>query len=217
MEGGLRILFLKRLLCGAVMVSGLSGVVRAADDAVAALDPAVERREVQTPRIDSENFELGLYAGLLSVEDFGAHAVFGVRLAYHLSEDFFVEAAYGQSDAGLTSFERLSGAARLIEEEERTMRFYNLSLGVNVLPGEAFLGARRAYANALYLIGGAGSTDFAGDERFTFNFGAGYRLLFNDWLALRLDVRDHVFDMDLLGVDETTHNLEVSGGVTVFF
>ena len=51
----------------------------------------------------------------------------------------------------------------------------------------------------------------------TLSIGAGYRLLLNDWLAAHFDVRDHVFEIDLLGSNKTTHNLETGLGVTVFF
>ncbi|HYQ72154.1 MAG TPA: outer membrane beta-barrel domain-containing protein, partial [Gammaproteobacteria bacterium] len=69
----------------------------------------------------------------------------------------------------------------------------------------------------LYIIAGAGNTEFADDSHFTVNAGAGYRFLLNDWIALHLDFRDHIFDSDLLGNDKTTHNLEGTGGVTIFF
>jgi hypothetical protein len=36
-------------------------------------------------------------------------------------------------------------------------------------------------------------------------------------VAFRVDFRDHLFDIDLLGEEKTTHNLEASIGVTVFF
>jgi outer membrane beta-barrel protein len=62
-----------------------------------------------------------------------------------------------------------------------------------------------------------GSTDFAGDNRFTMNYGAGYRLLATDWLALHADMRDHIFKNDVLGTDKTTHNIELHAGLTFFF
>ena len=40
--------------------------------------------------------------------------------------------------------------------------------------------------------------------------GAGYRLLVTDWLAVHLDVRDQMFDSDLLGKDKLTQNLQFS-------
>ena len=107
-----------------------------------------------------------------------------------------MEATVGQTDGGLTSFEVLSGGARLITDSERTLTYYNLNVGYNILPGEVFFGEGRAYNTNLYLIAGLGSTTFAGDDRFTVNFGAGYRFLLTDSVALHLDFRDHLFDID---------------------
>ena len=181
------------------------------------IDPAVARREIKEPKIDSENFEAGAFVGIMSIEDFGSNAVYGVRFAYHVTEGFFVETTIGQTEAGLTSFEVLSGGAPIITDSERTYTYYNLNVGYNVLPGEGFIGEVRAYNTSLYLVAGLGSTRFAGDDRFTVNFGAGYRFLLNDSVAFHVDFRDHLFDIDLLGEEKTTHNLEGHLGVTVFF
>jgi outer membrane beta-barrel protein len=181
------------------------------------IDPEVERREIKEPKIDREDFEIGAYAGVMGIEDFGSNVSYGVRLAYHITEGFFMEATVGQSEGGLTSFEVLSGGARLITDSERMLTYYNLNVGYNILPGEVFLGEGRAYNTNLYLIAGLGSTTFAGDDRFTVNFGAGYRFLLTDSVALHLDFRDHLFDIDLLGEEKTAHNLEGHLGFTVFF
>lgn len=181
------------------------------------IDPEVERREIRTPDIDTEDFEIGGFVGVMSVEDFGVNPVYGARLAYHITEGLFVEGAIGRTETEETSFERLSGAAEILTDDERELTYYNLSLGYNVLPGEAFVGRRRAYTQSLYVIGGIGSTDFAGDNRFTLNFGFGYRFLVTDFLAIHADVRDHLFDIDILGEDKTSHNLESHVGFTWFF
>jgi outer membrane beta-barrel protein len=151
----------------------------------------------------------------MNIEDFGSDAVYGIRFAYHITEGFFVEATVGQSEASLTSFEVLSGGARLFDD--RTLTYYNLNLGYNILPGEVFIGEGRAYNTTFYLIAGLGSTNFADDERFTVNFGAGFRFLLTDSVALHVDFRDHLFDIDILGREKTTHNLEGTIGATVFF
>ena len=181
------------------------------------IDPEVERREIKEAKIDREDFEIGVFAGIMGIEDFGSDVSYGVRLAYHITEGFFVEATAGQSEGGLTSFEELSGGARLITDSQRTLTYYNLNLGYNILPGEVFIGEGRAYNTNLYLIAGLGSTRFAGDDRFTVNVGAGYRFLLTDSVALHLDFRDHLFDIDLLGEEKTAHNLEGHLGFTVFF
>lgn len=195
--------------------------LHAAEPEALELEPLVvrepERREVNVDAIDSENWEIGVFGGLMSVEDFGSNGVAGLRLAYHVTEDIFVEGSYGRTRLGKTSFERLSGGAEILTDDERDLTYYNVSVGYNLFPGEAFLGSRWAFKGGLYLVAGAGSTEFGGDDRFTINAGVGYRLVARDWLALRVGVRDHVFKSDLLGTEETRHNIELTGGLTVFF
>ncbi len=227
MEGRFRVLFLvvAMLALSGCCTNGFFGIggrdsapqPSEAPDPEQVIDPDVERREVKEPAIDAEDFEIGGFAGIMSIEDFGTDLVYGFRLAYHITEGFFVEGSAGRTEGGLTSFEVLSGGAPLLSDSERQYTYYNLNLGYNILPGEVFLGQSRAYNTNLYLIAGLGSTRFAGDDRFTVNLGAGYRFLLNDSLALHIDFRDHLFDIDLLGEEKTVHNLEAHLGVTVFF
>jgi outer membrane beta-barrel protein len=181
------------------------------------IEPQVERRQVKVPSIHSSNIELGLDYGALSIEDFGTNPVYGVTAAYHITEDFFFQAEAGRSHGGLTSYEVLSGNAPLLTGSERRFTYYDLSLGYNFLPGEAFIGRGVAMTSAFYLLGGIGSTDFAGDTKFTVNFGAGYRIVPRDWLAFHVTVEDLVFQSSVLGYTKLTNNLEARIGTTVFF
>ena len=52
-----------------------------AGEAPVVIDPQVERRAVETARIDTENWEAGAYVGSLSVEDFEVNLVYGARIA----------------------------------------------------------------------------------------------------------------------------------------
>ena len=224
MESRLRVLFLIALVIttsGCAATKNLFGIgdeeapPPSSEPPGQVIDPEVERREIKEAAIDREDFELGGFFGIMNIEDFGSDAVYGVRLAYHVTEGFFVEATAAQTEAGLTSFETLSGGARLFDD--RTLTYYNLNLGYNVLPGEVFIGEGRAYNTNFYLLAGLGSTRFAEDDRFTVNFGAGFRFLLTDAVAIHVDFRDHLFDIDVLGEEKTTHNLEGTIGVTVFF
>ena len=190
-------------------------VLAAGNDQV--IRPEIKRREVHEDAIDTEDFEVGVWAGIMSIEDFGSNTIYGVRGTYHVTEDIFLEGTYALTSAGETSFERLSGAANILTDDERDLDYYNLSFGFNLFPGESFIGKRWAFSSAFYIIGGIGSTSFAGDDMLTWNAGFGYKVLLNDWLALRIDARDHVFDLDLLGEKRTTQNLEFSGGLSIFF
>jgi outer membrane beta-barrel protein len=206
------------LLVGTLTGCGRDRLVRAEDGGQPpVIEPDIERRDIETAKIDTEDFEVGVYAGQLSVEDFGVNTVVGARFAYHVTEGFFVELAAGESDTELTSFERLSGAAQLLTDPQREYSYYNVSLGYNIFPGESFIGRRRALNTTTYVIGGVGKTTFAGDDRFTINLGVGMRLMPLDWFAIHADIRDHIFDIDLLGQEKTSHNLEAHVGVTFFF
>ena len=59
--------------------------------------PEVERREVKLPKFPSKDIAVGLFAGTYATQNFGAAAVVGGRLGYHVTEDWFVEATLGQS------------------------------------------------------------------------------------------------------------------------
>jgi len=221
MDRGLHLLLLTAL--AAVAWPG-SAVAQARDEGAAlpaqqpqVVEPAVKRRDVERAQIDTENFEAGVFVGTISIEDFGSSFVYGGRLAYHFTEDVFAEASIGTSEAGKTSYEDLSGAAELLTESEREYTYYDLAIGWNALPGEVFFGGDRAMPSSVYFTLGAGSTRFAGDDHFTVALGAGLRLLVTDWVALHLDVRDHMFDSDLLGDKKLTQNLQVGLGVTAFF
>jgi outer membrane beta-barrel protein len=181
------------------------------------INPDVERRVIKRSAIDTEDFEVGPYAGIISIQDFESEIVYGVRAAWHVTEDFFFEANYGVSEGDLTSYEKLSGGAPLFADDDRDYTYYNLNLGWNVFPGEVFLFDDYALKSDFYLIGGAGNTDFLGDNWFTVNVGVGYRLLLNDWIAWRVDVRDHIYDRDAFGTEETVNNIEWTTGVTFFF
>ena len=176
------------------------------------------RRKIKVPKIRSRNVEMGLYYGALSIEDFGTHPVYGVTAAYHITEDFFFQArAAAAPRPGAPASRPWAATFSCLPSAERHFTYYDLSLGYNFLPGEAFLGRGLAMTSAFYLLGGIGGTDFAGDTKFTVNFGAGYRVLPSDWLAVHITVQDRVFQSDLLGTTKLTNNLEARIGATVFF
>jgi outer membrane beta-barrel protein len=179
------------------------------------IQPDLERRDIKIPRIDTENFEVGFFSGILSVEDFGSESVSGARVAYHITEDFFVEVEVGKSAVSDSSFRRLG--APLFPNEDEDLEYYSVSIGYNVFPGEIFIGKKWAMTSAVYLLAGVGNTDFINEDLSTVNFGIGFRILPTDWLAFHVDMRDYVWDSDLVGRNKRTNNFELSLGFTAFF
>jgi outer membrane beta-barrel protein len=181
------------------------------------IEPQVNRRAVKTPKIKAKDVELGAYFGALSIQDFGTNPIYGVRAAYHVSEDIFLEGFVARSKAGTTSLEDVFPDITVVSGAGRHFTYYDLDLGYNVLPGEIFIGRGHAFNSALYVTVGMGDVKFAQKDQFSLNFGVGDRLLITDWLALHLDIRDHVFETDLTGRTKNVHNIEATLGLTTFF
>jgi len=181
------------------------------------VEPQVTRREVTTPKIKSKDIEVGAYFGALSIQDFGVNPVYGVRAAFHVTEDFFLEAYVGRSKAGQSSLETVFPNITVLSNSGRQFTYYDLDVGYNVLPGEVFLGRGRAFNSALYVTVGIGDVNFANQDQFALNFGVGYRVLITDWLAMHVDVRDHVFESSLFGVDKNVDNVEATLSLTTYF
>ena len=214
MENRTKHLFLKTLCLGAGLC--IATATQAQDDRPL-IEPDVTPVPVTEALIDTENFEIGAFVGVLNIEDFESSLLYGGKLTYHLSESFFFEAGVGFAEGGETSFEKLAGNVEVRTDSERDYSYYNINLGYNVLPGEAFLTENYAFNTNFYLIAGAGATDFAGDTRFTLNAGAGYQVLLTDSVAVQIGVRQHYYRIDVLGAEKTSMNTEVSTGLSVFF
>jgi outer membrane beta-barrel protein len=180
------------------------------------IEPTVPRRQVRVPKIPSNDIIVGGYLGTYSSEDFGASFVYGLRVGYHITEDFFVEGVYGTTKVSDENFRQILPGG-VFPQKEETLSYYNLSVGYNILPGEAFFGSKYAMAQALYLIAGVGSTKFLDQSNQTINFGLGYRVFLKDWAAIQVDFRDYIYTLDLLGKSKSTQNLELTAGITFFF
>src|SRR5271167_1355745 len=181
------------------------------------VEPQVTRRVVKTPKIKAKDFEVGAYFGALSIQDFGTNPLYGVSAAYHVSEDIFLEAYAARSKAGTTSLEDVFPDITVVSNSGRYFTYYDLDVGYNVLPGEVFLGRGRAFNSALYVTVGIGDVKFANQDQFALNYGVGYRITLTDWLAMHVDVRDHVFESDLFGVNKNVNNVEAILSLTTYF
>lgn len=221
METWFQRLFLIALLAG---ISSASSFVFAQEDDEQDDDelgqiitPDIKRRTIKEDDLDSENFEMGAFFGLLSVEDFGANDVQGITFAYHVTEDIFVEAAYAVSKTEKTSYELLSGGVELLTEDQRDISYYNVSLGYNFLHGQVYISDKWSFNNHFYITLGGGNTDFAEKDYFTTTIGAGLRFYATDWLALDLSMRGHSFEHELFGETKRVTNLESRFGLSLFF
>lgn len=206
---------LSTLLLAAASAAAQAQVPNTSNEQV--VDPKVDRRDVRVPKFPSKDFEVGVLGGVYGTQSFGTSGVAGLRLGYHITEDFFVESVFAQTKVSDKTFEEIFPGAGPLADTDKKLSYYNLSAGYNVLPGEVFIGSKYAKASSIYLVAGVGSTKFANQKRQTFNFGFGFRVLLSDRFAVRVDMRDHVFSYDLLGVRQNSQNLELTTGLSYYF
>lgn len=180
------------------------------------IQPKVKTTKISIAKIDTEDFEVGVFSGIYSTEDFGSNSVVGIRFAYHVTESFFAEASFGVTKTQRSIGEKLINQDTMTDEE-RKLSYYNVLIGWNMLPGETYFGKGWAFPMALYIGAGMGITEFAGEDSSTIIAGVGYRFLATDWMAFHLDFRYHVFDVVVLAEEKTTQNTEMHTGITIFF
>ncbi|HEY4038223.1 MAG TPA: outer membrane beta-barrel domain-containing protein [Burkholderiaceae bacterium] len=180
------------------------------------IQPELDRREVKLLHIPSNDFEFGLFTGDFNTEYFGSDLIGGARLGYHITEDFFAEAVYGDTRATDEVYRQFLPGG-IFPSQVQKLRYYEITGGINVLPGELYVWRNTARPSALYLVAGLGSTKFLEQWHFTATAGFGARVWLANWASLQIDMRDHIFSLDILGQRRSTQNLEFSGGVTFFF
>ena len=181
------------------------------------VEPEIDRVEFDEAKIGSDDFEIAVYSGLIAVEDFSTEVVSGFKIGYQISENFFIQGSMGNTSVGETSYEILSGNAPLLTPEERNFEYYLVGFGFNLMPGEAFVTDFTTFNTMLYLYGGTGTTTFAGEDRFTIAYALGYRSFFNNGMSIDVEARDLIFEMDIFGEEKTTHNMEITLAINLFF
>ncbi len=176
--------------------------------------PPNEEKEVVEEKIDKEYLELAVFTGIYSVEGFNASPVQGLRAAIHMTEDFFFEGNYALTKAEQSEFTKQTGLSLLSNED---LVYWNVNLGYNLFPGQIFLTRTITLNSTIYIVGGVGQTEFDDQNRFTYNFGTGYKIFFTDWMDLGFRLTFHSFESDLTGENVRLENMEGTVHLAVFF
>lgn len=178
------------------------------------IKPPSDDRRLKEARLDTERFELGPYAGIYAPDGFGASSVFGLRLTYHVNEDVAFEASYAISQVDQSAFRRLTGRSLLVNDD---LSYWNVGVSYDLFPGQLFLTRKRTINSAIYLAGGLGQVTMDDRSHFSANAGTGFKIFVTDWFNVRPDLRFHMFETDVTGVNKLTYNIEGTLALVLFF
>jgi outer membrane beta-barrel protein len=161
--------------------------------------------------------ELSGFGGLYAADLLSASYLLQGAYAFHVSEDFALEASFGYTRAESDLVE--------VVEEDTSFTALRLDRPVYIYAGHMLwsfaYGKLRWFSGSIsrfdiYLALGGGVTDNQTAEGLTISAGLGMKVFFGEWFALRMDVRDHVLSQELLGVSEVVNNLAATLGFSVF-
>ncbi|MGQ9427016.1 outer membrane beta-barrel domain-containing protein [Gilvimarinus sp. F26214L] len=172
-------------------------------------------RGVKLAAIDDERFELGLYAGTLSVEDFGTDAMAGIELSYHLLPDWMVQVNYGKASVDRAAFE--TSQRQFLASDDRDFESIAVTGAYRIVNGRSFFGSSNRFNSDIYVMLGPDRVSFAGNDEWGWTFGLSYRLVFTDWMTANVDFREHLFERDFLGDNKQTLNTEFRIGINALF
>lgn len=178
------------------------------------IEPNKSAPQLQAAAIDTEKFELGVYTGVLSIEDFNTNVVNGVAFNYHLSRRFIAQSTYGTTEVDQAAFEKVANGKFL---SDYSFTYIDLLLGVKALEGRSFLGKRHKFNSALYFLGGAADVEFADNNSTGLVLGTSYRTVVTDWMTFNIDIRNITVDMELNGITRKTNNTELNVGLNALF
>lgn len=204
--------------CALGLLLPIQGLTQGSDP-VTIIEPRQQPVPAKAAKIDTEKFQVGVYLGSLSVEDFNTNLVQGLSFSYQLHDDYLLLLHYGQSDVERSTFERRE-ELNFLSDSDRELSYLVLSGGYRLFSARSFLGENFKYDSDVYLLAGFGELDYAGYKGSGFTLGASYRLVATDWLVTTLDIKDHIYesrDVFGLGDPRTTHNIEFSIGLNALF
>lgn len=180
------------------------------------VEPKAQPREIEAAAIDTERFELGVFAGVIAVEDFNSNLVYGLSGSFHVSKNWLVQVNYGRSEVSRATIEDVTDS-NFLSEDDRDLSYFDVTAGYQLLPGRSYASGKSKFNSGIYLLAGAGQSEFAGSKEPTFNFGASYRVVVTDWMTMNLDFRDRLIQREYLGEDKLSHNLEATLGINALF
>jgi outer membrane beta-barrel protein len=168
--------------------------------------------------------ELSAMGGWYAADLSDGAPVYGGAYTFHFTEDLGLEAAYFRTRQryGLLQaiIDKQQGLIDFVESPEEDVNLFLGHLVWSLAYGKVRWMGGGISRFDFYLSLGAGATDTSetGGLGLTGSGGFGLKFYLLEWLAFRLDVRDHVRNHRApLAVDKVVNDISLMGGLSLFF
>jgi outer membrane beta-barrel protein len=159
--------------------------------------------------------ELGAWGGYYVSDLFDGTYTFGGAYAYHMTEDLAVEASGGYTRLTSSGGPELERTFAVLQNRPRRELLFDADLIWVPAHAKMRLGGSITHFD-LYVAAGAGVVDSALSSDLAGNVGLGLKFFLGRAVAIRVDVRDHLFRQQLLARRVFVDDLTTTLGLSVF-
>jgi len=160
--------------------------------------------------------ELTVAGGYYVSDLFDGTYALGASYTYHMTEDFAVEAAGAWTRLESSGGPELERTFSVLGGKNLDVAMFDALLVWSPLHAKMRLFADSIIHFDLHLAGGAGVVDSRVSTGVAGAFGLGFKFFFGRAWALRLDLRDHVYQQQLLPRTEIVNDLTTMLGVSLY-
>jgi outer membrane beta-barrel protein len=172
-------------------------------------------RKGLTKRIFSKSLrhEINLGGGVFSNEITGSAFSGSASYSFHLNEDFGVEAGLVYTRFRSLFSQAVENLTGYSVYRVHDARLWYGNLVWHPIHGKFLLFNTVIPHFDIYLSAGLGVTDSNTASGLTSNFGVGMKIFTHSWLSIRLDVRNFLFEQEIVNTSKMTNNLSMTLGV----
>jgi outer membrane beta-barrel protein len=206
-----------------VLLWGAQAAAAGTEESGTCVDPAIKadldakrrRRSVKERLVQKTNrHELGLRGGQYVSDLFDATSVVGAFYTYHLTEDFAVEASGALTKVTSTGEPELERVFSVLGDPNRRAMLFFANLEWAPLHAKLQAGGSLVHFD-VYLTGGAGVVDSVLSSGIAGDGGLGFMVFLGRAMALRFEVRDHVYRQQLLSRKLVVNDVTATAGLSV--
>jgi len=141
--------------------------------------------------------------------------VFGMSYAYHMTEDFAVEASAALTRLTSRGGPELERTFMVLEGKPRRQLMFDADLVYSLAHAKMRFGGAITHFD-FFLFAGGGVVDSAISKGIAGNGGFGLKFFLGRAFAFRLDLRDYVFQQQLLAQSIIVNDISATLGVSLF-